>query len=441
MTSSREEAVRELERIEQGGAYAGLSRRHSRQARSDEGKITDLVGGVTRWRRWLDFLVDDFYSGKASALEPRVRTILRLGLYELLKTETPDHAVVNETVQCSKKMIGRRVTGLVNGILRTAIRRRHDLPQPTGHDRAEILGILHSHPTWMTRRWLKRFGEEQTIRLMAHNNERPRFGLRIRGATREDITDRLEAGEAARAPATLSPYLEDFVRVRRLQPVFQSRLLDEGLVLVQDEAAGVVVRILDPQPGERILDACAAPGGKAMYIADLVGPSGSVTGVDRNPARLNLLREESHRLELTNVETVSGDFRTMQPGDLGELFNRVLLDAPCSGFGVLSKRADLRWRKELYDLEELATMQSELLQCAADFVKPGGLLVYSTCTIEPEENEARVEAFLQQREDFQLEPLETKALEPFVTGAGTWQSLPFRHGIDGSFTARLRKTE
>ena len=436
MATLREEAVHELEQIEMGGAYAGLSRRLKSDSSINEGKLTDLVSGVTRWRRWLDFLVDSFLTGDPGELEPRVRILLRLGLFELLLTKTPDYAVVNEVVRTARKMVGRRVTGLINGILRTAIRQRDELPEPAGDDLADVLGIQYSHPTWMVQRWLDRYGEESTERLLKYNNQRPRFGLRLRNANRDAIRQRLKQKGVE---IERSSYLDDFLRTEQLRPILQEGLIEEGEVLIQDEAAGVVVRMVGPAAGERILDACAAPGGKSVYLADLVGSTGTVVGVDRNISRLQLLDKLSKRLGIDHLSTKVADFRKLDPATVGGQFDKVLLDVPCSGLGVLSKRADLRWRKHPEEIVDLTHLQDELLESAALFVKKGGFLIYSTCTLEPEENDARVEKFLTSSKSFILDPVGDEVPDCLRTTEGYYRSIPFEHEIDGAFAARMRR--
>jgi 16S rRNA (cytosine967-C5)-methyltransferase len=430
---SRIEAVHDLERIEEQGAFAGLGRRRGRRRSADEGKITDLVFGVTRWRRYLDFLIDRFYTGSPDKLELRIRVILRIGLYELLLTREPDHAAVNEAVEAARRTVGKRATGLVNGILRSVQRSRDDLPEPDAATEAERLGIRFSHPTWMVERWLGRYGEATTVRLLASNNERPRFGLRVRDGDRPGVLETLrEHG----ADASASPWLDDYVRVETIQPVYASGVLSDGRVLVQDEGAGAVVRALDVEPGERVLDVCAAPGGKSFYLADLVGPAGHVCAIDRSASRLRLLEREANRLGLEQIETHSADFTTLELSDLGLPFDRVLVDAPCSGLGVLAKRADLRWRVTPERQKGLQEIQRTLLHHAAGFVRPGGVLVYGTCTIEPEEDEEIASWFSGSHGDFVCTSVRNVLAGAIVSEGGFLRSLPHEHGIDGAFAAR-----
>ena len=236
-----------------------------------------------------------------------------------------------------------------------------------------------------------------------------------------------------------SAYLDDFVRVRRLQAVLRAGWVDAGLCAVQDESGGLVVRLLDPQPGETLVDACAAPGGKALYAAARMQDQGRLIAIDIHPGRLRLAETAAVAQGITILQPHALDLRNFAGHDDLPQADRVLLDAPCSGLGVLAKRADLRWHRTAEEIEALTTLQDQLLDAAARLVRPGGLLVYSTCTIEPEENQQRVEAFLLRHPGFRLEPAKGLVPEAVVTPEGYLATLPHRHHIDGAFGARLRR--
>lgn len=437
-TTARAEAVRQLVRIEEDRAYVGLAERDEAIDLDPRGQrqATDYVAGVTRWRRWLDFVLSHYYRGELADMEPVLRQILRLGLYDLLKAETPPHAALNESVELAKTMLRRGAGRLVNGVLR-AVQRADALPRPSVGDPAERLAIEASHPTWIVRRWLARYGPDATQALLDWNNARPTFGVRVNTArlTPDAFRERLDAAGAGWAA---SPYLDDFVRVQSVQPLVQAGLLKEGLCAVQDESAGLVVRLLDPQPGETILDGCAAPGGKALYAATRMGDTGTVLAYDIHSGRVGLIDRAAEAQGLACVQTAVADLRRLAARADRPQADRVLIDAPCSGLGVLAKRADLRWNRSPDDLAELTTLQDDLLDAAARLVRPGGLIVYSTCTIEPEENADRVRAFLDRHPAFRLEPAGERVPEAVQTAEGYLATLPQRHHVDGAFGACLR---
>ncbi|CAI5525092.1 unnamed protein product [Closterium sp. Naga37s-1] len=474
-------AVVRLLRVEQGGAYADilsgaaagegaggweLEMQYVRRTLGFgllplEGRgrrhVTELVAGVTRWRRYLDFLLSEFFSGSLNELErmePLLKQILRLGMFELAKMDTPPHAAVNEAVKLARAALRPGAASLANAILRAAVRAQEQGPLPapslhdamTDRDKARALATLHSHPVWMVRRWADRLGWREAERLMESNNARPVFSLRAntaKGVSRSDLHSLLLA--LPEVEVEDSPYLDDFIRVKAgMQHVLTAGLIEDGSCNVQDESAGLVVKVLAPQPGETVVDCCAAPGGKAMYAAGLMQGTGRLVAVDVNEGRVRMVAQAAQRQGLQSmVECVSSDLRTYAASSpLRETADRVLLDAPCSGLGVLAKRADLRWRRTVEGEAQLTALQDDLLDAAASLVRPGGLLVYSTCSIEPSENEDRITTFLQTHHEFVLEPLDASVLpEAMISRLRCFASLPHCHAIDGAFAARLRRRE
>ncbi len=441
--SARQRALARLLRVEGEGAYVGLvggdasGATDADDARAER-QAADYVAGVTRLRRWLDFLAAHYYRGEYAAMEPAVRQVLRIGLYDLLVLGTPPHAAVHEAVELAKRAVRPGAGHLVNAVLRTALREMEDLPEPTSGRTARDLAVRASVPNWIARRWLDRYGEDEARALLAAANERPRHALRVntQRLTPDEFGTRLNELGVGWEP---SRWLEGFVTVDSLQPVLRAGWLEEGLCAVQDEAAALVVHLLDPQPGETVIDAAAAPGGKALYAALRMGDRGRVLAFDLHPSRTDLVRQSAEAHGLTSVEVETADLRELAQRPDPPLGDRVLLDAPCSGLGVLAKRADLRWRRAEADLVELVELQDELLDAAAQLVRPGGLLVYSTCTTEPEENAERVAAFLARHDGFESESAEGFVPAEMVTEDGHYLALPHRHGTDGAFAARLRR--
>lgn len=437
VSPSRYLALEQLERVDHDDAFVehlevdDADERTRRQAR-------ELVAGVTRQQRWLDFVLAEAYNDDYDSMEPRLRQIMRLGLYEMLFQSTPTRAIVHQYVELAKQTLRPGAGDLVNAILRTIDRDREYIPDPDTGDEAEDLSVRHSHPTWMVRRWLERYGPEETIELLEWNNRRPMHSVRVNPmrTSRDEVATWLDEHDVV---FTDSPYLDDHFRLRRLQPLIQGDLLDDGHVAVQDESAGLVGRLLDPQPGETVIDGCAAPGGKTMAAAARMQGEGRLLAFDANEGRIQTVAEAAitHGVD-DMVETEAAELQAVADRDNPPQADRVLLDVPCSGLGVLAKRADLRWQRDLEDLGDLTALQDDLLDAGAQLVRPGGLLLYSTCTIEPEENEDRIEAFLDRHDDFELESANGYVPDEVVSDAGYLVTLPHRHRTDGAFAARLR---
>jgi 16S rRNA (cytosine967-C5)-methyltransferase len=436
VSPSRRVALRHLERVARDDAFVGKLSSDDADARTRR-QARELVAGVTRQRRWLDFVLADAYNGDYDAMEVRLRHILRLGLYELEFQSTPTRAAVHEYVELAKQTLRQGAANLVNGVLRS-LDRRESLPQPSTGDRAEDLAIRHSHPTWLVRRWLDRFGPDETTELLEWNNRRPAHHVRVntRRTTRAEVEDWLDAHDVV---YTRSSYLDTGLRLKRLQPLVQGGLLSDGYVAVQDESAALVARLVAARPGETVIDGCAAPGGKTLALAVDMEGQGRIHAIDAHEGRLGQVQDGAAAHGVADlVKTEAADLRAVADRSDPPQADRVLLDVPCSGLGVLGKRADLRWQRDPGDLEELLELQDDLLDAAARLVRPGGRLVYSTCTIAPEENEQRIDRFLARHVDFTVESAEGHVPDEMVSPSGFLTTRPHRHRMDGAFAARLR---
>ncbi|CAM8906419.1 unnamed protein product [Rhodiola kirilowii] len=422
-------AVR-LMRIEYGGAFADLLNEKGKGSGDNEmGYVERTLGFRTRDLSDLD-----------------LRLILRIGFYEIVKLDMPPYAVVDENVRLAKVALRPGAGNMVNGILRKLLllKEQNTLPLPKveGDDRsqARALATLHSHPVWMVRRWTKTLGQQEAVKLMMWNNSNPSFSLRAnsgKGFTRADLIVQLEELKVQHEP---SLYMNEFVRIKTgMQSVIQAGFLSKGLCSVQDESAGLIVSIVDPQPGETIIDCCAAPGGKTLFMASRLEGQGMIFAVDINEGRLRILKETAELQKVDSViTTIHADLRELPDQEKHKLkADKVLLDAPCSGLGVLAKRADLRWNRKSEDMEQLKKLQDELLHTASMLVKPGGVLVYSTCSIDPGENEERVTAFLTNHPEFSTDPADKYAPDEFITEDGFYASSPVKHALNGAFAARL----
>jgi 16S rRNA (cytosine967-C5)-methyltransferase len=402
----------------------------------DKGLLTELVHGVLRWQNKLDWVLNGFSHGNFAKSEINVKNTLRVALYQILFLDrVPHSAAVNEGVEFIKRIRGDKPAGLVNAVLRNIIRNIDGIRYPDpGEDEVQYLTVFLSHPHWMVKRWLPRYGREETERLMLANNERPGMALRINRLKIDpaDFKRRLDENHIV---YSASQYLGHFVRVKTLSGIGQMDLFRDGLFTIQDESAALPCQLLDPQPGQRVIDLCAAPGGKTTNVAEMMNNEGEIIALDKYEAKLNLIVSACERLGLRIVKLRAADASQFDdpPAD------RVLLDAPCSGLGTLAKKPDIKWKRDLSDITRLNVTQRALLENGARLVKPGGALVYSTCTIEPEENEGIIAQFLEQHPEFHVDPADRFVHKDLVTPQGYVATFPHRHSMDGSFAARLVK--
>ncbi|HEY4283549.1 MAG TPA: 16S rRNA (cytosine(967)-C(5))-methyltransferase RsmB [Chthoniobacterales bacterium] len=374
---------------------------------SDRAFALELFYGVLRNLSLLDFWIGCL---RPSSVDDEVRDILRLGLYQLLRLGTPEHAAVNESVEIARQ----RVRPVINGVLRTAIRQRDELQHRAQH---QPPSVRESHPDFLVSRWQKRFGLEATGALCRWDNQPPPIYARVNQLviSRQQFIHRYpNAQRCEKWPG--------FVQVFTIP----TEALHRGHCYIQDPSTAIACHLLDPQPGENILDACAAPGGKTTYLAQLMQNQGAIVACDREPKRVEMLRENVSRLHLKIVKPVQHDWRTEElPPEIKDagLFDRILIDAPCTNTGVIRRRVDVRWRLQRDEFSRMQKQQIEIGRGVARLLKPGGILVYSTCSLEPEENESVVERLVSELPGACL--LDKKV------------SMPFQDDCDGSFAAKL----
>ena len=444
--------------------------RQSDEELSDRRFVTDLVYGSTRRQRTLDALIDQLGKKKSYQQPAYLRTILHLGLYQLRYLERiPPSAAVNTTVELAKENGFSGLTGFVNGLLREYIRRGEGererggqegllgdkennllspppplspsphFPLQLPENPVQRLGILHSFPDWIIEVWLKQFGFVETEKLCEWMNQTPVIDLRVNllRASVEEVETALQLKDIL---VKRVPHLPQALRlIGSTGAIPNLPGFSEGWWTVQDSSAQLVSHLLDPQPGEVIIDACAAPGGKTTHIAELMQDKGTIWAGDRTDSRLRKLKENAQRLNLHSIQIYTGDSRN-QP-QFQNIGDRVLLDAPCSGLGTLHRHADARWRQTPESVEELSTLQKELVAHTSTFVKTNGILVYATCTLHPAENEDVIESFLASHPNWQIEPPDVDSpAELYSTPQGWIKVLPQKQAMDGFFMVRLRKT-
>ncbi|WP_157464688.1 16S rRNA (cytosine(967)-C(5))-methyltransferase RsmB [Balneola vulgaris] len=405
----------------------------------EKAQVREYVQNILRKRSYLDFLIDHFSSVSLEDMKPELKNILRLAIYDMLFMDsTPDYAAINEAVDIAKYMLGSKTGDLVNAILRNLQREEQNLPKPAFKDRTKLVATTFSHPEWLVARWSKRYGEREAFQLMQANNTRPNYFVRVNTIRTKPENFEMRMDKMG-IEFEASDWLPNFYKVDSVQPFIEKGLFAKGLCHVQDLAAGFAPFVLDPQPGEKIYDLCAAPGTKSIMIADLTEAKSDILSVDISAERLEKLAESALNFGAENIKIRRGDVLELSL----PLADAVLLDAPCTGTGVLSKRADLRWRRDEEGLRKAVELQEQLLEEAANMVKLGGRLVYSTCSLEPEENMDQVHKLLDKMEDnFVLESLEDFVPEEILAEDGkAYQTYPHKHGCDGHFGVLLKRVK
>jgi len=436
-----------LRRVEAEGAFSSLAlnhalRRTSNLSPEDRSLATELTYGTLRWRRRLDYALGAHSQRRLEKVEPSLLRILRLSAYQLLFLDSiPDWAAVDQGTQMAVVMRGRRAAGYVNGVLRGLSGSRERLEWPDAEkDPEHALAIIHSFPDWMVKWWLRIFGRERAEAFMqAVNQPAP---LWVRANSLRCKPDKLASLIAASGyHATPSELVPGAVLLQRVGDVTALAAHQTGWFHVQDLAAQAVCHLLGLKPGQRILDACGAPGGKTATLAQLMGNQGELLSVDIHPARVGLVRKLAERLGITCVRAVPLDLCGPIPDDWGT-FDRVLLDAPCSSIGVLRRHPEIKWRLAPDDLTRVAQTQRELLDGVARLVKPGGTLVYSVCTFSEEEGPGQIQTFLANHPEFeQSNPLAGKKApwHAMLDSEGALASWPDVHNADAFYAVRMQK--
>ena len=412
---------------------AAFDRRTTALDARDRRWTQELVYGLLRHREDLDAALQPRVRGGIARLHADLTDLLRLGVYQLLfMNSVPPYAAIAQTVELAKIRHGIGASKLANAVLRRIDREREQLNGDDAVDDGDVVGQLarrHSHPRWLVERWIAQFGARDTEVLLQRNNEEARVILRPWGIVREQLETSLERSGVT--PDDV-PLVADSLQLPQGTALLELAAWRQGNVFVQDPAATLVTRYAAIPAGAVVGDLCAAPGGKSLELAR---DARFVLAADRSPVRLTRMAANIERLDARNVSLVAMDASApaVKPLDV------VLLDVPCTGTGTFRRHPDARWRLRHSDLALLAASQAELLSAAGAVVKPGGLLVYSTCSLEPEENDVQVDAFLEQHAGWTLEPPPEGSVPDEALDRGRLRVLPQRHGTDGSFAARLRK--
>ena len=446
--SARQIALEVLDRIEYHGAYANLEIQKALQGavtKQDRAFITELVYGSVRMKLALKWVISQFVSIRWKKIDENIRLVLMLGVYQLLfMDKVPARAVCNEMVDLTKAISNKGAAGFVNGVLRNIVRNSHRISWPDKEkDPVKYLSVTYSHPQWIVEKWFERFGAADTEALCKYNNLPATLTART-NSLKTTISQVKSSLEMENVTVTQGKLLPEALHIKAQKRIDELETFKTGKFILQDESSMLPAKILCPEPGSFVIDGCAAPGGKTTQLAEIMGNSGKILACDIHQHKLRLVEINKERLGCHIVEE-----RLMDARKLGDLFpNQVdylLLDVPCSGLGVLSRRADARWRKSPDDILHMVELQWQIFTKASRCLKKNGVLVYSTCTIEREENENMINRFLAKFEDFKAVDI-TPYLPFTLTNAdaetarnGYLQMLPQHYGVDGFFVAKIRR--
>lgn len=394
-----------------------------------------LVKGVIKMYKNLDY-VASFYTDKDKwqSTNLKFKILIYLGLFQIIEINNiPDHAAVSETVNTAKKLFGSKIADFVNAVLRAYLR-NPEIEYPKNE--IEQLALQYSYPPHIIEKWLQYWGSDKTLQLCRYYNSAP--NLHFRSNFLATNPERIKKYfERRNITIRRHKYSNNMFVTDQAQAVLNDVAFCEGYFSIQDTSAALVVELLQPEMHESILDIFAAPGGKATYIAELMVNTGEVIAIDKFPSKIKRLKQAIERLKITNITAIAED--AFNYGPVAPAYDKVLLDVPCSGWGVFQKKAELRWQQN-QNMEELIKLQENALKLGASFVKDNGYLIYSTCTLNREENEQQIEKFLAKNRKFKLIPAES-ILKKDLTVDGYLKTLPFKHNMDGAFAAKLQKQE
>jgi len=441
----REIALKTIYDINEKGAYSNIALNKQLMSNAfkdvDRAFITDLVYGTIKWKLTIDYIISSFSSIKLKKISPWIINILRLGVYQILYMDRiPESAACNESVKLAKKFGHAASSSFVNGVLRNVARNKSSITYPDKEKNpAMYLSVKYSHPEWLVERWISDFGFDFTEGLLASNNEVPDFTVRVNTlkTSKEDLMADLSKNgiEAVEGKA-----VGEAVILKNPGAFLNLSSYKLGHFQVQDESSMLSAIILDPRPGELVIDVCSAPGGKATHMAQIMKNKGQIIARDVHEHKIDLINEAAKRLGISIIKSEVHDAASVDESLLGKA-DRVLVDAPCTGYGIIRKKPDIKWARTVTDIKEITDLQFKILSAASKYVKPGGSIVYSTCTIEREENRDLVERFLADNKDFEFEEIDRLLPEVLkeYSGKGYIELYPNINGIDGFFIAKMKR--
>lgn len=433
-------AVKILNRYDRSDSYIdkllGNALKNEKLIHQDKALLTELVNGVIRWRSRLDWILTGFYYGDYQKCLNLVKNAMRIALYQMtFLNRIPTPAAIYESVEIVKIIQGEKTAGIVNGVLRNIARNMENIryPEKGGEDESYYYSIYYSFPKWMVKKWLDRYGKDEAIKLINYYNTRPYVPIRVNTlkALIEEITEIFDTHKVSYRPIK---YENDSLLLDSPRyDVSQSEIFRNGLITIQDPSATISAKLAKPKSGDFVIDLCAAPGGKSFVLAEMMNNKGKIIAMDKHSSKLRFIREGAERLGIDIIETLEADATNYESNELADI---VFIDAPCSGLGTLSKKIDIKWKRESEDIPILVNLQKQIIDNAVKLVKIGGVLLYSTCTIEPEENDENIKYILAKYPNYELDPAD-QYLDSELCRSGFYSTLPHVNGIDGAFAARL----
>ncbi|WP_213818443.1 16S rRNA (cytosine(967)-C(5))-methyltransferase RsmB [Garciella nitratireducens] len=445
LENPREVALKVLYEIDKNNAYSNICLKkilnHTSLKPLDRAFVTQLVYGVIKNKFRIDWIISQFSNTPIKKISPWVLNILRLGIYQMLYLDKiPQSAAVNESVKLGKKYGHKRISGFINGILRSISRSPQEILQPDKKDIVHFLSIYYSHPKWMVEKWIKEYGKDFTIDLLKKNNEAPSISVRTNTLkiSRERLIDLLQKEDIVTKKGEWCP---EAIILENISNIDKNKYFKEGLFQVQDQSSMLVAHVLNPKENQLVIDVCAAPGGKTTHIAQKMNNTGKIIARDIYDHKLSLIKQNRDRLGISNIILEKYNALEVDSDLIGQA-DRVLLDAPCSGLGIIRRKPDLKWNKCFNDIKKITILQYKMLENAGKYLKKGGILVYSTCTINPDENFNIVKKFLTKNSNFKIVPIlpicekmeKHKEIEE-----GYLQLFPNIDFVDGFFISKIQR--
>lgn len=436
--NSREIAYKVLLDIEKNKNYSNMAiNKHFKDVKlsnQDRGLATEIIYGVIENKYYIDYMIDKLSKVKTNKMEIYVKTLLRMGIYQIMFLNSiSDYAAVNETVNLAKKK-NSKVSGFINGILRNVIRQKETIGEIKIKDDIDYLAVKYSYDKWMIRNWMIHFGKDFTKELLEANGQRPSIYLRTNTLkiTRDELIEKLEQQNVK---ASKVHVVDEAIKVENLKDIENNVLYKEGLFTIQDISSMLVGKVMNPKEKSLVLDVCSAPGGKTTHIATLMKNTGQVVSRDIYEHKLKLIKASSKRLNLTNVDVQEFDGLSLDKDSIGK-FDYVLADVPCSGLGIIRRKPEIKY-KEKEEFRDLPPIQKKILENASKYVKKGGTLIYSTCTIQDNENIDVINEFLQKNKNFELAPIDEVKVDLDNQEKGYMKIYPNVHEMDGFFISKL----